>query len=54
MDTVKELATRNPDHLHAKLVEINAEKKLAGRTPSLDMVKDWVDQAQELPTLLEY
>ena len=54
VDTVKELATRNPDNLHAKLAEINAEKKLAGRTPTLDMVKDWVGQAKELPKLLEY
>jgi len=54
VDTVKELATRNPDNLHAKLAEINAEKKLAGRAPSLDMVKDWVGQAKELPKLLEY
>lgn len=54
VDTVKELATRNPDHLHATLVEVNAEKKLAGRVPSLDMVKDWVAQAQALPKMLEY
>ena len=54
MDTVKELATRNPDNLHAKLAEINAEKKLAGRTPDAGMVKDWVGQAKELPKLLEY
>ncbi len=54
VDTVKELATRNPDNLHAKLAEINAEKKLAGRTPHQAMVKDWVAQAKELPTLLEY
>ncbi len=49
-----ELATRRPDNLHAKLVEINAAKKLDGRTPDLGMVKDWVGQAQSLPKLLEY
>ena len=54
VDTVKELATRRPDNLHAKLVEINAKKKLAGRTPALSMVEDWVGQAKELPKLLEY
>jgi len=54
VDTVKELATRNPDHLYAKLVEINAEKKLAGRTPHKAMVEDWVAQAKALPKLLEY
>ena len=54
VDTVKELATRNPDNLHAKLAETNAEKKLAGRTPHHGLVKDWVAQAKELPKLLEY
>ena len=54
VDTVKELATRNPDNLQAKLLEINAEKKLAGRTPHQGMVKDWVAQAKDLPKLLEY
>lgn len=54
VDTVKELAARNPDNLQAKLAEVNAEKKLAGRAPNLSMVKDWVGQAKELPKLLEY
>ena len=54
VDTVKELATRNPDNLHAKLLEINAAKKLSGRAPSQGMVKDWVAQAKALPKLLEY
>ncbi len=54
VDTVKELATRNPDNLYTKLVEINTEKKLAGRTPDLNMVKEWVAQAKELPKLLVY
>jgi len=54
VDTVKELATRNPDNLHAKLREVNARERLAGRTPSLNMVADWVAQAKELPRWLEY
>ena len=54
VDTVKELATRRSDNLHAKLLEVNAQNRLAGRAPTLDMVKDWVAQAKELPKLLEY
>jgi predicted flap endonuclease-1-like 5' DNA nuclease len=54
VDTVAELAIRNPDNSHARLLEVNAEKKLAGRAPSLDMVKDWVAQAKALPRLVEY
>lgn len=52
VDTAGELATRRPDNLHAKLLEINAEKKLTDRVPTLDMVKDWVAQAKEMPKLL--
>ncbi len=54
VDTVKELAHRVPENLHAKLVEINTAQKLAGRMPTLDEVKDWVGQAKDLPKLLEY
>lgn len=54
VDTVKELATRRPDNLYAKLLEINAAKNLVLRTPTLQMVQDWVNQAKELPKLVEY
>lgn len=54
VDTVKELATRRPDHLHARLLETNAQRKLAGRLPTLEAVEDWVAQAKKLPRVLEY
>ena len=54
IDTVKELATRRPNNLHAKLVEINNEIKLAGRAPTLKAVESWVMQAKDLPRALEY
>jgi predicted flap endonuclease-1-like 5' DNA nuclease len=54
VDTVKELAHRVPENLHAKLVQINTEQKLAGRMPRLEEVQDWVNQAKELPKILEY
>jgi predicted flap endonuclease-1-like 5' DNA nuclease len=54
VDTVKELATRRPDNLYAKLVELNAQKKLAGRAPTRNAVAAWVAHAKELPPLLEY
>jgi predicted flap endonuclease-1-like 5' DNA nuclease len=54
VDTVKELAGRNPANLHAKLAEVNADTKLAGRAPNAAEVKSWVQQAKELPKLLEY
>ena len=54
VDTVVELATRNADNLHAKILEVNDEKKLVRRPPTLDEVKDWVDQAKVLPRKIEY
>ena len=54
VDTVRELATRNPDNLHAALVETNEREHLAGRLPNAAMVADWVAQAKELPPGIEY
>ncbi|MEM2939468.1 MAG: DUF4332 domain-containing protein [Candidatus Bathyarchaeia archaeon] len=54
VDTVAELAQRNPESLHAKLLEVNKEKKLVRRPPTLNEVKSWVEQAKELPRKVEY
>ncbi|MER2605256.1 MAG: DUF4332 domain-containing protein [Siculibacillus sp.] len=54
VDTVKELKHRKPENLHAKMEEVNAEKKLVRQTPSLKSVGDWVEQAKVLPAMLTY
>ena len=54
VDTVKELAVRRADNLHATLVETNAAEKLAGRKPTENAVRSWVAQAKDLRKLLEY
>ena len=54
VDTVMELAQRNPVNLFSKLAEVNAEKKLAGRSPHQDEVNNWVQQAKGLPRVVEY
>ena len=54
VDTVKELATRRPDNLHAKIAETNDARKLTERPPMAAMVEDWVKQAKELPKVLTY
>ena len=54
VDTVKELAQRNAENLVAKIEEVNAEKKLVRRTPNLNMIKDWIEQAKLLPRVVEY
>lgn len=54
VDTVVELARRNPDNLVAALADANAAKNLANRNPSASEVTDWVAQAQALPRAVFY
>lgn len=54
VDTVAELAQRNPGNLHKKMAETNAEKKLVRRLPPLSSVESWVAQAKEMPRGVEY
>jgi predicted flap endonuclease-1-like 5' DNA nuclease len=54
VDTVRELATRNPDNLYAKLQELNTGRKLVGHMPPRNMVRGWIAQAKDLPRRLEY
>ena len=54
VDTVVELAQRNPVNLHSALVDINEAKNLVRRTPTLEQVEDWVEQAKDMPRKIEY
>ncbi len=54
VDTVPELAQRNPENLYQKLLEINQEKDLVRRAPSQDQVSDWVEEAKGLPRVITY
>jgi predicted flap endonuclease-1-like 5' DNA nuclease len=54
VDTVVELARRNPGKLHTKILELNKEKKIVRRTPSARRVKDWIQYAKKLPRVIEY
>lgn len=54
VDTVPELAQRNPENLHRKMVEVNEEKELVRRVPGLSQVESWVAQAKELPRVITY
>jgi hypothetical protein len=51
---VPELAQRNPESLHQKLVETNEAKRLVRRLPTLGMVTSWIAQAKELPRVVVY
>jgi predicted flap endonuclease-1-like 5' DNA nuclease len=54
VDTVAELAQRKAENLHKSMLEINAAKNLVNRTPSLENVKDWIEQAKKLPRMVQY
>jgi predicted flap endonuclease-1-like 5' DNA nuclease len=54
VDTVVELGTRKPENLVAKMTEVNADKKLVRKLPTLSQVEDWVKQAKELPRAISY
>lgn len=54
VDTVVELAQRNPDNLYHSVVEVNQQKKLVRKLPTQGQVTDWVKQAKKLPRILEY
>jgi predicted flap endonuclease-1-like 5' DNA nuclease len=54
VDTVPELAQRNPENLYQKMATVNEAKKLVRRLPSQDQVSDWVKQAHGLPRVITY
>lgn len=54
VDTVPELAQRNPANLYQTIVEVNEEKNLVRRVPGENQVKGWVEQAKELPRVITY
>ena len=54
VDTVVELAQRNPENLYQAVVDVNKKKKLVRKLPTQGQVTDWVKQAKKLPRVLEY
>jgi predicted flap endonuclease-1-like 5' DNA nuclease len=54
VDTVPELAQRNPANLYAKLVQVNDQKHLVRQLPSQRQVADWVNQAKVMPRKIQY
>ena len=54
VNTVAELAQRNPANLAAKLKEVNDAKKLTGRVPTEKQVDEWIKTAQTLPKKVTY
>jgi len=54
VDTVVELAHRDPKSLFDKMVAVNAEKNLVRKLPALSQVQSWVAQAKLLPRKIHY
>ena len=54
VDTVPDLATRNPENLLAAITRINEEKKFVRKLPTLVMVQDWISHALDLPRCITY
>lgn len=54
VDTVKELKHRVAENLQKKLEEVNAQKNLTNRVPAVVEIQKMIDQAKELPAVMEY
>ena len=54
VDTVKELKHRVAENLQKKLEEVNAVKNLTSRVPAVAEIQKMIDQAKELPAMMEY
>lgn len=54
VDTVPELAQRNPTNLLVKMTAVNAEKNLVRRLPTQAEVNRWVEHAKVLPRKVSY
>ena len=54
VDTVPELAQRNPANLLEALEKANEAKKLVRQLPTRAQVESWVEQAKALPRVVTY
>ncbi len=54
VETVPDLARRNPAKLTAKLTEVNETAAIAEVLPTEETVTDWVNQAKDLPKMISY
>ncbi len=54
VDTVKEFRHRVAANLHPKMVEVNEEKNLCNRVPSVSELEKMIEQAKELEPVITY
>jgi predicted flap endonuclease-1-like 5' DNA nuclease len=46
VESVRALARRNPQNLHEKLREVNEQHQIVSQAPALELVANWIAQAQ--------
>lgn len=54
VNTVAELAQRNPANLAVKLKEVNEAKKISGKVPTEKQIGEWIEAAKGLPRKVTY
>jgi predicted flap endonuclease-1-like 5' DNA nuclease len=55
VDTIKELKTRKPENLVAKMQEVNSKGRgLVRQVPGLKRVESWINQAKKLAPKVTY
>lgn len=52
VDSIPELAHRNPEHLYSELKEKNEVSHLVRHVPALPQVVNWVEEAKKLPRVV--
>jgi hypothetical protein len=50
VESIRTLARRNPKNLHEKLLQVNERQQIVSQVPSLELVVDWITQAQSEET----
>ena len=53
-DTIEKIAAQDPIEMRAQIIMINQREKIAARHPTLTETRFWVEQAKELPRLVDY
>lgn len=54
VDTVRELGHRVPENLQQNLEQVNAEKNLTNRVPSVRELQKMIEEAKGCPSIMEY
>ena len=54
VDSVPELAHRNPEHLYNNLVKVNETKHLVRKLPAQSQISKWIEEAKDLPPVVTH